>query len=279
MYIATTVTALMTLGQAVGGADPAGSTASAAQIDSIWDFMVKGGPMMIPIVFCSLVALTVVIERLVSLRRAKVLPPPFVRGLKEVFKESGGDKSKALDYCALHANPLANVFAAGIKRLGGPLKLLEKRVQEAGEREVQRLRKYLRLLSVIASIAPLMGLLGTIFGMIRAFQTVATSAGSLGKAELLATGIYEAMITTAAGLLVAIPVLISYHWISAKIDHLVSEMDALTVEFVEHYAESSPPPTDQETQAVASEPPEEQHEGGDGRIGTTAVTALTPLTD
>ncbi len=273
MYTAMTVTALMTLGQAVGASDPAGSTVSAAQIDSIWDFMVKGGPMMIPIGLCSLVALTVIIERLVSLRRVKVLPRPFVRGLKEVFEESGGDKRKALDYCALHSNPLANVFAAGIKRLGGPLQLLEKRVQEAGEREVQRLRKYLRLLSVIASIAPLMGLLGTIFGTIRAFQTVATSAESLGKAELLATGIYEAMITTAAGLLVAIPVLISYHWISAKIDHLVSEMDALTVEFVEQYAESSPPPADQETQAVSPDAPEEQQEGGDGRIATPAVTA------
>ena len=273
MYIATTVTALMTLGQAVGGADPVGATGSAAKIESIWDFMVKGGPMMIPIVFCSLVALTVVIERLVSLRRAKVLPPPFVRGLKQVLEESEGDKRKALDYCALHTNPLANVFVAGIKRLGGPLQLLEKRVQEAGEREVQRLRKYLRLLSVIASITPLMGLLGTIFGMIRAFQTVATSAETLGKAELLATGIYEAMITTAAGLLVAIPVLISYHWISAKIDHLVTEMDALTVEFVEQYAESPPPPRDQETQAVASEPPEEPQESGDGRMATPAVTA------
>ena len=93
------------------------------------------------------------------------------------------------------------------------------------------------MLSVIASITPLMGLLGTIFGMIRAFQTVAASGEALGKTEMLAGGIYEAMITTAAGLLVAIPVLICYHWISAKIDTLVMDMDQMTQEFIEEFVE------------------------------------------
>ena len=92
-----------------------------------------------------------------------------------------------------------------------------------------------------------MGLLGTIFGMIKAFQTVATSGEALGKAELLATGIYEAMITTAAGLLVAIPTLIAYHWISAKIEALAIEMDRVTCEFVEEYAGLAPGPSGDET--------------------------------
>jgi len=101
---------------------------------------------------------------------------------------------------------------------------------------VLKLRKYLRVLAVIASIAPLMGLLGTIFGMIQAFQTVAASGSALGRTEMLAMGIYQAMITTAAGLLVAIPVLIAYHWIVAKIERLVMEIDQMTVEFIEAHA-------------------------------------------
>ncbi|MCH7526784.1 MAG: MotA/TolQ/ExbB proton channel family protein [Planctomycetes bacterium] len=216
-------------------ADSAAAT-SAVEVQSVWDFVVKGGPMMIPIGICSLVALTVIVERLLSLRRSRVIPPDFLSGVKEVLDDQSDDRAKAVEYCESNGSPIAGIFAVGIKRLGEPIELLEKHVQEAGERVVLKLRKYLRMLSVIAAIAPLMGLLGTIFGMIKAFQTVAVSGEALGKTELLAKGIYEAMITTAGGLMVAIPVLIGYHWISAKIDHLVSEMDQMTVEFIEEYA-------------------------------------------
>ena len=133
---------------------------------------------------------------------------------------------------------MANVFEAGIKKLKAPVEVLEKHIQDAGQREVLKLRKNVRALSVIASISPLLGLLGTIFGMIMAFQTVAMSADALGKTELLAEGIYMAMITTAAGLSVAIPVLIMYHWISAKIERLVMEIDQMTVEFIEEFSEN-----------------------------------------
>ena len=99
----------------------------------------------------------------------------------------------------------------------------------------------MRALSIIAAITPLLGLLGTIFGMIRAFQTVAMSGEALGKAELLAEGIYEAMVTTAAGLLVAIPAMICYHWLSARIERLASELDRAAVDFVATYAEPVSP--------------------------------------
>jgi len=217
--------------------DPSGLLdPSSVQVQSVWDFVVKGGPMMIPIGACSLIALAVVVERALSLRRRVVIPPRFLSGLQAVFKDAVDDRAEALEYCQKDGSPIANVVGAGIKRLSEPLELLEKHIQEAGEREVLKLRKYLRLLVVIASIAPLMGLLGTIFGMINAFQTVAVSADALGKTELLAEGIYQAMITTAAGLMVTIPVLIGYHWIAAKVEHLLSEMDRMTVEFVEQYA-------------------------------------------
>jgi len=214
----------------------AATDAAAVQVQSVWDFIVKGGPMMIPIGICSVIVVTVAAERLVALRRRHVIPPGFMPELKSRLKEAGGDINSALKHCEKNDSPIARVFAAGVKRLGQPIELLEKHIQETGEREALGLRKRLRALSVIAAVAPLMGLLGTIFGMISAFQTVALSAEALGQAEMLASGIYEAMITTAAGLIVAIPALLLYHWIAAKIDRLVQEIDAAAVDFVEEHA-------------------------------------------
>ncbi len=205
------------------------------QIRNVWDFVVKGGVVMIPIGLCSFVALTVIIERLISLRRSRVIPPAFLDGLRTLLRETPGDTTRAAAYCAKNGSPVAHVFAAGIKKLDRPIEVVEKQIEEAGEREALNLRKYLRALSVIASVAPLLGLLGTIFGMITAFQTVAMSGEALGKTEMLAKGIYEAMITTAAGLTVAIPVLLSYHWIASRIERLVMDIDRMTVDFIEEY--------------------------------------------
>lgn len=215
---------------------PTDSNAAVA-VQSVLDFVLKGGFMMIPIGLCSLVAMAIVIERMVSLRRSKVIPPSFFPGLKKLLKNRSSNGAEAIAYCKKDGSPVANVFAAGMKKLNAPLEILEKHIQDAGQREVLKLRKFLRALSVIASITPLMGLLGTIFGMIKAFQTVAISADALGKTELLAAGIYQAMITTAAGLVVAIPVLIAFHWVASKIDRLVMEIDLMTVEVIESFAE------------------------------------------
>lgn len=244
---------------------------AAVRVQSIWEFVVKGGPIMIPIGICSLVALTVIVERLVSLRRRQVIPPTFLEGLTNLLNENSNDTDKAIDYCRQDGSPIANIFAAAIKRFGESIEQMEKHIEEAGRREITKLRKYLRLLSVTASIAPLMGLLGTIFGMIAAFQTVAASGEALGKTELLAKGIYQAMISTAAGLTLAIPVLIAYHWISAKIDALVTEMDTMTVDFIEQYAqpqtETVPPRS--KLQAVETKEGEPDRDG----VETAAATA------
>jgi biopolymer transport protein ExbB len=220
-------------------ADSADAVPESVQVQSVWDFVQKGGLMMIPIGLCSLVAFTVIVERFISLRRGNVIPAAFLPGLRKVLKAKPGDKDVAIAYCRKSRSPVARVFAAGLKKLNGSPELMEKHIQEAGEREVVKLRKYVRSLSVIASVTPLMGLLGTIFGMITAFQTVAVSGEALGKTEMLAGGIYQAMITTAAGLTVAIPVLICYHWISAKIDRLVTDIDHMTVEFMDEVADGT----------------------------------------
>ncbi len=245
-----------------------------AQVQNIMDFVQKGGIMMIPIGLCSLIAVTVIIERLISLRRKSIIPPPFLPGLRKVMVEKPGDTAAALGYCRRSSSAVATVLAAGIRKIDrrSP-EAVEKSIEEAGEREVLKMRKYLRALAVIASVTPLMGLLGTIIGMIMAFQTVAMSGEALGKTEMLAGGIYQAMITTAAGLSVAIPVLISYHWISAKIERLVADIDQMSVDFVDEFGDGGPPHAPAPEPRVARAVPT-QATKTDGEKQT--VTVVTP---
>ena len=234
---------------------PAQADLSSVEITSVWDFMQKGDWMMIPIGVCSFIALTVVMERMLSLRRKSIIPDGFLEGVREVLPDTApASRSAAIEHCRADGSPLANVIAAGIKRLGAPIDRVEHAIEEAGQREALRLRRFVRVLAVIASIAPLLGLLGTIFGMIKAFQTVAISGEALGRTEMLADGIYAAMITTAAGLVVAIPTLVCYHWVTAKIDRLVMEMDQITVDFIDDIAEHAVSSVVVETKSTARQP-------------------------
>jgi len=125
------------------------------------------------------------------------------------------------------------VVAAAIRKLHKPQETVERAIEDAGGIEVLRLRRYLRLLYGVSAVAPMIGLLGTVWGMIKAFQ-VAAVAG-LGKAGLLAEGIYIALVTTLAGLVVAIPVLMFYYYFQGKIDDVVHEMNDVTMDFLDHY--------------------------------------------
>lgn len=263
----------VTLTQSLFATLPTQTEAPASTMQSVWDLATKGGPVMIPIGICSLVALTLVIERLVSLRRSIIIPKGLVGQLAPLLRADAQNTPEALAVCQRDDSPLAHILAAAIKRLHLPLEMIERHVREAGERQVFALRKRLRLLSVIASIAPLLGLLGTITGMITAFKTVAASAEALGRTELLAKGIYEAMVTTASGLIVAIPTLLCYHWITSRVDHLVAEMDAVTVDFIEAHSrpggvvqtvKSSPRRVESAAEPIASD---------DGRMQLAPATA------
>lgn len=264
---------MMTLA-APGGTNDAAQAAVA--VNSVWDFVKKGGPMMIPIGICSLIVVTVVFERLIVVRRGAVVPPNFYPGLKKGLSVGSRDTEPAAQYCRSRHNAISRICAAGIDKLGWPVEVVEKHIIAAADREVYKLRKYLRVLSVIASVAPLMGLVGTIFGMIKAFQTVALSAEALGKTEMLAAGIYEAMITTAAGLLVAIPALICYHWVSAKIESRVRDMDEICADFVENYAIALAPNAIQ-PMAVASRPG--LNDNGPASGDGVSVTNAAPLVE
>jgi biopolymer transport protein ExbB len=199
------------------------------QITSVWDFVIKGGPTMAVIGLCSLVALTVIVERLIVTRRRTVIPADFVTALRGM----GSDRARALEFCRANGSPLADILGAAIRRRSDGTAAIEKAVEEAGRRVTVGLRRRMRLLGALPQVSTMLGLLGTIFGMIKTFQAIATSGQALGKTELLAKGIFEAWTCTAAGLLVAIPVLIAYHALLGRIDGRIVELDRVVDDWVE----------------------------------------------
>lgn len=212
-------------------------SATEPAVTSVLKLVEQGGVMMIPIGLCSLVVVAVAVERAAVLRKRRIIPPGFRKGLDRAMdeQEHPADARRAgLSYCKKKPSPAANLIHAGLEKIGHSSEIVEKHMAAAGEDEVFLMRRRLRSLVVVAEIAPLLGLTGTIFGMIKAFQTVATSAEALGKTELLAKGIYEAMITTAAGLLVAMPTVVIYNWLSGKIERHTRDLDALGVAFIEN---------------------------------------------
>lgn len=237
--------------------EAAGSQAADVAVNSVWDFAIKGGWMMVPIAICSLVIVTVAVERSIVLRRKEVIPDGFAAGLWPLLERGVRGRQEAVDYCTQSNSPISRTVLGGVQRIGRPMESVEKHMIASGEHEIFMLRRRLRALSVVAAIAPLLGLVGTIFGMIKAFQTVALSGEALGKTELLAEGIYEAMITTAAGLVVAIPALVIYHWFSGRIENLTRQMDAVCLDAAEMIAKATgqeEDETEDEHEGVVAEP-------------------------
>ena len=219
----------------VAGAPGDGKTDKIATPEMSFLKLLEAGGLqfMIPIGLCSILGLTIIIERCVSLRRRTIIPRGFMPGLKAVFRHDSRDRSAGLDYCHTNGSPIARVVAAAIRKLHKPQETVERAIEDAGGIEVLRLRRFLRLLYGVSAVTPMIGLLGTVWGMIKAFQ-IAAVAG-LGKAGLLVEGIYIALVTTFAGLVVAIPVLMFYYYFQGKIDDVVHEMNDVTMDFLDHY--------------------------------------------
>lgn len=192
----------------------------------------QGGILMLPIIACSFVMLIFVMERLLYLRRARMIPRPFVRGVIEQLEQQQLGRDEAMALCEENGSPIAEIFAGALKKYGRAAVEVEQAVVDAGERVVSQMRKYLRLFNAISNLTPLLGLLGTVLGMIDAFNTIAR-ADAMGRPELLAGGIGTALITTAAGLVVAIPSYAAYAFFLGRIDKLILEMDAHAQSIVE----------------------------------------------
>jgi biopolymer transport protein ExbB len=198
---------------------------------SMFDLLVAGGPLMIPILLASFLMFLIVFERLICLRKRRVVPRMFIQRFLLQLREGALDRSDALERCEEESSYIARVFAAAVRKWGKPAVEVEQAVLDEGERISNVLRRYLRVLNGVSTVSPLLGLLGTVWGMIQAFNVIATSP-AMGRAEMLAGGISVALITTAAGLLVAIPALIFYLYFVGRVDSLVMEIDQHAQELV-----------------------------------------------
>ena len=212
----------------------------AATSTSILGMVTNGGVLMIPIAICSFILLMFVFERSISLRRGRVIPRPFVRNFMDRLRNGELTRKQALKVCNSNRSPVAEVFAAAARKWGHSSVEVEQAIIDSGERVANGLRKYLRLINGIATVSPLLGLLGTVVGMIQAFNAI-VAAGAMGQPELLAAGIGQALITTAAGLSVAIPALIAYMFLTSRVDKLIIEIDAIGQEIVQSIAADSVP--------------------------------------
>ena len=188
-----------------------------------------GGWLMLPIILCSIVAVAITIERIWTLQPRRVLPRDLATRVWEWARDRQLDQ-KHLDILAANS-PMGQVLAAGLANRGQARDVLKEKVQDTGRHVVHELERYLNTLGTIAAVTPLLGLLGTVIGMVKVFTAI-TTAG-VGNPGVLAGGISEALITTAAGLSVAIPSLIAYRYLRGRVDALVVEIEKEAMKLID----------------------------------------------
>lgn len=194
------------------------------------DLVQKGGPLMWLILACSITALGVFFERLFTLHRATIRTSDFVRGLANLIK--AGHLAEAIQECAASPGPVPRVLHAMLLRHASPRTELRDIAQEAGQLEVPRLERNLALLSTVAYVTPLIGLLGTVLGLLTAFQQITIHGGYATAAEI-AGGVYESLLTSAAALTVAIPAFVAHSYLSARVNDVMHDIERAAIEMLE----------------------------------------------
>ncbi len=213
---------------------PSGTTLKPAKLPSDpYEIWLALKVFRYPLGLTSIVVVWFSIERLVVLRYGRVIPRPFVNRFFDHLKEGNLDPKAALKLCEENGSPIALVLANGVRKWGKSSVEVEQAIIDGGERQVSQLRKHIRILNGAATVAPLLGLLGTVVGMIDSFNTISQKA-AMGKSEQLAGGIGLSLITTAAGLAIAIPALIMYMYFTGRVDSLVMEMDGVAQQLVDY---------------------------------------------
>lgn len=197
---------------------------------SVLDILVQGGWVMIPILLLSLLALFLLVERLLTIRRAESDPEAIVDRIRQYV--TSGDIDGALRYCDQQDKPITHILRQGLERLGRPIVEIQDAVQSAGKHEAFELEKRTDLLASIAGIAPMLGFLGTVVGMIKAFQEVQNLQGNVNP-SVLAGGIWEALVTTAFGLAVGILALFAYNYLIGRIKRLINDMERSATDFID----------------------------------------------
>ena len=196
------------------------------------DWVQKGGPVMYPIILCSILAFTIVIERLYHLRRAKIDTRKFMDEIADILRRN--KIMDAVELCDKTPGPIPHILKAGIMKHDRPRAEIKEAIEDAGLYEVPRLEKNVTVLATIAHIAPLLGLLGTVTGMVRCFQTIQQKSTAFHPVSPgdLAGGIWEALITTVAGLSVGIPTLVAYNYFVNRISNFVLDMEKAATDLV-----------------------------------------------
>lgn len=204
----------------------------AAQEDSMsmFDLLAEGGVLMIPLFLLSLVAIYVIAERWRSLNNSRMEVDGFLRTVEGMLKD--GDRQRALTYCDGIDKPLARILKAGIRRLGRPIRDIEDAISNAGKKEIYHLEKRMNWLATIAGVAPLIGFTGTVTGMIEAFMDIQSLQGNVNP-SVLAGGIWEALITTATGLIVGIIAYGFYNFLLGKINRMIHELENASADFID----------------------------------------------
>jgi biopolymer transport protein ExbB len=202
-------------------------------MNDVYEFLSKGGLLMIPILAASVVGLGFFLERLWALQRTRVIPPRFVEVVRNMLREKRFSEAEGL--CQTNESPIAAILEAGIQHAGCDRSVIKEVMLEKGERELFFLERFVNALGAIATISPLMGLLGTVIGMIDVFRQVVNQAGQGGAVDpgVMANGIWTALITTAAGLTVAIPVYLAYRYIMGRIDRYAVDLEDVALEMAE----------------------------------------------
>jgi biopolymer transport protein ExbB len=217
----------MMIAQIVTGAV---ETTQPDQAISFWNLVMAGGPLMIPLVICSIIAIYIFVERLLTVNRANVSSDSFMGKIKELVVR--GDINGAKVLCAQYDTPVARMIEKGVSRIGSPLKNIEASIENVGKIEVFRLEKNLSVLATIAGAAPMIGFLGTVIGMVSAFIAIAQEEGSVSP-KLLADGIYTAMVTTVAGLIVGIIAYLGYNFLVTRVSKVIHRMEYSSIEFID----------------------------------------------
>ncbi|MBL7850766.1 MAG: MotA/TolQ/ExbB proton channel family protein [Cyclobacteriaceae bacterium] len=197
---------------------------------SVIELALKGGFMMIPIVLSSFVAVYVFVERVLTINKANQSPDAFVGKIKELVLK--GDISGAKLLCTQFDSPIARMIEKGVSRIGSPLKNIEASIENVAKIEIFKLEKNLSVLATVSGAAPMMGFLGTVIGMVEAFIAIAQEEGSVSP-KLLSSGIYTAMITTVAGLIVGIIAYLAYNYLVTRVSKVIHRMEYSSIEFID----------------------------------------------
>jgi biopolymer transport protein ExbB len=194
-------------------------------MSEVYDFLARGGPLMVPIALCSIVGLAIFLERLWVLQQSRILPLHFMRVLDPYLRKRDWVEARRL--CDSSQSSMATILRGGLRYAGQGRTLVREGMEESGRRVSSGFERHLGMLGAIANVTPLLGLLGTVTGMIKVFQRVDDAVRATGdvQPQLMANGIWEALMTTAAGLSVAIPVFIAFKYLEGRSDRLMSDLE------------------------------------------------------